>query len=211
VIGGLLAFDASLYEAGRIPAIAGPDERTVRRAELATLMLMGACAAILTHVVRFRLGIPGSNIVFVAFPVALGFALVPRRGAGTLMAGSALLTTLLLSAGGVRLDGPGAMTSLLVTGPLLDVALARTANARWLYAAFVVSCAVTNALAFVVRAVVKVGASGGGRGAGMGGGGGRPLELWLPQAVWTYVLAGVAAGLISAAAWFHFRGGRRAE
>jgi hypothetical protein len=28
---------------------------------------------------------------------------------------------------------------------------------------------------------------------------------WWEQAVWTYPLAGLVAGLISVAAWFHFR------
>ncbi len=42
---------------------------------------------------------------------------------------------------------------------------------------------------------------------GTGGGAGG---LWLRQALLTYALAGLLAGLVSAAAWFHFRE-RRAQ
>jgi hypothetical protein len=212
---GLLTVDESLYDSGRLPAIADSTDSTVKGMEIATLVLAGATAAVLTHVVRFRLGIPGSNIVFVAFPMAFGFALVPRRGAGTLMGGAALATTLALWLAGVRLDGVGAQTSLLLTGPLLDVALRRARGGWRLYVAFVVATAATNALAFAARASAKLVAlnvagagggrgGGGGRGAGLGSAG-RALDVWLPQAVWTYALAGVVAGLISALAWFHFR------
>lgn len=212
---GLLTVDESLYGTGRLPAIADSTESTVQGMEIATLVLAGAVAAVLTHVARFRLGIPGSNIVFVAFPMAFGFALVPRRGAGTLMGGAALATTVALWVAGVRLDGVGAQTSLLLTGPLLDVAIGRASGGWRLYLAFVLACAVTNALAFTARATTKLVAmnaagagdgrgGGGGRGAGLGSVG-RALDVWLPQAVWTYALAGIVAGLISALAWFHFR------
>jgi len=196
----ILTIDETLRGATRLPPLAPPDARHVRTAELAALVLAGAVASLLTNVVRFRLGIPGSNIVFVAFPIALGFALVPRRGAGTVMAAGAMATTGLLWLGGVRLDGVGAQTSLFLTGPLLDLAL-RWAGRGWrLYASFVVACAASNALAFGVRAITKVYGLPGG-----GGGGGRRFAEWLPQAIWTYAAAGLVAGLLSAVAWFHFR------
>ena len=102
---GLMAVDEVLYGTGRLSPIADSTTAGVRRLEVATLLLAGASAAILTHVVRLGLGIPGSNIVFVAFPMALGFALVPRRGAGLLMAAGAVGTTLMLWLASVRLDG----------------------------------------------------------------------------------------------------------
>jgi hypothetical protein len=194
----ILSLDERLRHATRVPPIAAGGDGGVRTTELLALALAGAAASLLTNVVRFRLGVPGSSIVFAAFPMALGFALVPRRGAGTLMAGGALATTLLLWGAGVRLDGVGAQTSLLLTGPLHDLAL-RWAGRGWrLYGAFVLACAASNALAFVVRAAAKLGAL-------PGGGGGRRFDAWLPQAVWTYAAAGIVAGLVSAAAWFHFR------
>lgn len=196
---GLLSLDLGLSRAARVPGIADRGG-AVRAAELVVLALAGATAAILTHVVRFRLGIPGSNIIFVAFPLAFGFALVPRRGAGTVMAGSALATTGVLWLAGLRLDGVGAQTSLLLTGPFMDLAL-RWGRHRWrLYGAFILACIASNAAAFGVRALAKVYGL-----AGAGGGAGRRFDLWLPQAIWTYALAGLIAGFVSAAAWFHYR------
>lgn len=210
---GLLSVNAALARAARVPSLVAPGASRVRWLEIIVLLTAGAAASLMANVVRLRLGIPGSNIVFVTFPIAFGFALVPRRGAGWLMAGGALMTNALLWGAGVRLDGVGAQTSLLLTGPLLDLAL-RWASHGWrLYVAFVVACASTNAIAFVVRGAAKLyglpgGGGGGGGGGGMGrgaGAGARPFEVWFPQAVWTYAAAGVVAGLVSAAVWFHFR------
>ncbi|HZO19411.1 MAG TPA: hypothetical protein VFB46_10540 [Gemmatimonadaceae bacterium] len=197
---GILSLDDVLSRATRVPAIADRGTGNVRTAELVILALIGAGAALLTNLARFRLGIPGSNILFVAFPMALGLSLVPRRGAGTVMAGGALVTTGALWLMGVRLDGVGAQTSLLLTGPFMDLAV-RWARHGWrLYAALILACATTNALAFAARAMAKIYGLPGG-----GGGGGRQFSAWLPQAVWTYAVAGIIAGLLSAAAWFHFR------
>ena len=194
------ALDAHLRRAARLPALATSDDARLARRELALLLGAGVLASLLTNALRLRVGIPGSNIVFVAFPLALGFALVPRRGAGLLMAGGALATNAALALGGAHLDGVGAQTSLLLTGPLLDLAL-RWRGAGWrLYGAFVGACAASNALAFVVRGVAR---ATGVRGTGMGGG--RTMAQWWPEAVWTYAAAGLLAGLISAAAWFHLR------
>ncbi len=217
----LLPLDVGLLRAGRVPSLSVAGVREVRVAELVVLLLTGAVAAALTNLVRFRLGIPGSSIVFAVFPMALGLALVPRRGAGSVMAAGALLTTGMLGAAGVRLDGLGAQTSLLATGPLLDLAV-RWANRGWrLYLAVLIACGASNTLAFIVRATAKLhgvpgmgarhGGGGDGGGGGLGGGGGRlPFDLWLPQAVWTYAAAGIVAGLVSAAFWFHYRERRRA-
>ncbi len=191
--------DQRLRDAARIPAVAG-GHRRLALAEIAILLATGALASLLTNVWKPSLGIPGSNIVFVAFPVALGFALVPRRNAGLLMTAGALTTNAALWMAGVRLDGSGAQTSLLLTGPLLDLAL-RHFSAGWrLYAAFVMACAGSNLLALLVRGATR---TAGLRGSGLGGG--RTIESWWQEAVWTYPLAGLAAGLISVAAWFHFR------
>jgi len=194
------ALDLRLRRAARIPGLSSGQDAAISPLEVAALVGAGLVASLLTNVLRFRLGIPGSNIVFVAFPLALGFALVPRRGAGLLMAGGALATNLGLWLAGARLDGVGAQTSLLATGPLLDLALRRFGGGWRLYTAFVAACAASNALAFALRAVTRVA---GMRGTGMGGG--RSFALWWPEAVWTYALAGIIAGLISAAAWFQLR------
>lgn len=194
---GILSLDDDLLATSRLPALAGT-HAGVRPIELAVLGLAGIGAALLTNLLRLRLGIPGSSIVFATFPIALGFALVPRRGAGAVMAGAALATTMALGFAGARLDGVGALTSLILTGPLLDLAL-RSAHRGWrLYTAFIVAGAASNAIAFIVRASARaVGLA--------GSGGGRALGSWWPTAIATYASAGIVAGLISALAWFHFR------
>jgi hypothetical protein len=193
------ALDQRLRQAARVPALAGGSER-LALPEVAVLLAAGVLASLLTNLWKPSLGIPGSNIVFVAFPLALGFALVPRRHAGLLMAGGALAANAALWIAGLRLDGSGAQTSLLLTGPLLDLALRRFSGGWRLYAAFVAACATTNLLALLVRGATR---AAGMRGTGMGGG--RSSEGWWLEAVWTYPMAGLLAGLISVAAWFHFR------
>ncbi|HET7599606.1 MAG TPA: hypothetical protein VFK09_04915 [Gemmatimonadales bacterium] len=196
---GILALDERLLQTTRVGPIAGAGAM-VAPVELAVLLLAGVAAALLTNLLRLHLGIPGSSIVFAVFPMALGFALVPRRGAGLVMGGAALAADLALAAAGVRLDGVGAQASLLLTGPLLDLSLRRAERGWRLYAAFVLACLASNAAAFAVR--------GGTRLLGLwgaGAGGGRDMASWLPQAAWTYAAAGVLAGLVSVAVWFQLR------
>jgi hypothetical protein len=199
----IFALDVRLRELSRVPTLALPDTR-VRIHEIAVLLLLGGVASALTHLVRFRLGIPGHSIMLAMFPIALGFALVPRRAAGSVMGLSALAASALLQLGGVRLAGIGATTSLLLAGPMLDLALHWGRSGWRLYGAFVVGGAAANACAFAARAVARM--------LGMRGmGGGRGMSQWLPQAIWTYALAGVLAGLISAIAWFDLRERTRGE
>jgi len=181
----------------RLPTLAG-DHAAVRRLELVALLLTGAVAACMSTFIDLNLRIPGHHILYSIFPMAFGFALVPRGRAGTVMGASALATTALLGLAGARIPGPGALTSLALTGPFLDVAL-RWGKSGWrLYGAFVLAGAASNIAAFVVRGALKA--------TGVPGlAGGRALGSWLPQAVWTYTLAGVLCGLISAATWFRLR------
>ena len=208
----LLSLDEQLHRWARIPSLVATPEAPVASIETAALLGAGALASMLVNLLRLRLGIPGSSIVFASLPIALGFALVPRRGAGLVMTGGAAAMNVALWLGGFRLDGIGAQTSLLLTGPLLDLAL-RWSRGGWrLYAAFIAACAASNALAFIVRGSSRlVGMAGhrGGGGGGGGGGGAGSLYPWLPVAVWTYAAAGVIAGLISAAAWFQLRERRK--
>ena len=193
---GLLRLDEDLRLVSRFPAL-GAERDAARLLDLATLVGAGAAAALLTHLLRLHLGIPGSSIMFSVVPLSLGVALVPRRGAGAVMSVAALATSAALWLAGLHLDGVGAMTSLVVTGPLLDVA-GRWHRPGWrLYAGFVAAAAVSNAAAFAVRGAAKALALGGTAGGG--------LHVWWPRAVVSYAAAGVIAGLVSAAAWFRLR------
>lgn len=55
---------------------------------------------------------PHDHAYRAVFPMALGFALVPRCRGGSVMGSSALATTMLLGLGGVPLPGVGALASL---------------------------------------------------------------------------------------------------
>ncbi len=194
-----LTTDPRLDRAPRLgPLGLDPD---AARVELATLVALGAVSALLTTFANFKLGIPGHHIIFAMFPLALGFALAPRRLAGSVMSGSALATIAGLGLAGAHVPGPGVLVGLLLIGPLLDLALRWGGAGPRLYGAFVAVGALANIGAFVGRGVAKY--------FGIGGlGGGRPFAAWLPVAIWTYAVAGMIAGLISAAAWFHFRSRR---
>lgn len=196
----ILSIDERLRGISRLaplPRASADAGGVVRPAELAALALTGAVAAALTTFVKPSLGVPGSSILWAVFPLAFGIALVPRRGAGSAMALAAALTEGAFWLGGVRVPGVGALASLLVTGPLLDVAL-RWGRGGWRrYGAFIVAGAASNAIAFMVRATAM------GAGAAARSGHAAHLAAWWPRAALTYTIAGVIAGLVSAATWFH--------
>lgn len=185
-----LAADSRLRSIGRL----GDD---VSALEVATLVLLGVTAAVMSSYVRLGLRIPGHTIVLAVLPMALGLAVVPRQLAGTTMSVSAMLTAALLSASGVRYFGVGAMASITAVGPLLDLALARARGGWRLYLGFVLAGLAANMIAFSVR--------GGSKLLQVEGLGRRLFADWLSQAAVTYVLAGAIAGLLSAACWFRMR------
>lgn len=192
-----LPLHGDLSTGSRLRPLGGSEEVAKAREWLA-LIGAGAAAALSSTLVRARLGIPGHHILYAVLPMALGFALVPRRGAGSVMGGSALATIAGLGLAGVRLPGVGALTSLLLTGPLLDVALRWGRNGWRLYLAFTLTGCAANTAAFAVRAAAKLLQAPGLAGA-------RPAAAWLSLAPLTYAAAGLVAGLVSAAAWFRLR------
>jgi hypothetical protein len=143
--------------------------------------------------------VPGHAILRVVLPMAAGLALVPRRGAGCVMASTAFVTGMSLQLAGFRDEGQGvgALTSLIATGPILDWTLRRT-NGGWrLYVAFALAGLSSNLFAFTVRGGAKV--------MGWERVGKRGLESWLAQASVTYVVCGLLAGLISGVILFYGR------
>ena len=77
-------------------------------AEIAILAGFGAVAALLS-VLDLGLQMPGHAIMRSVTPMALGMAMVPRRRAGAIMGGSALVTASLLEASGAAHLGVGAL------------------------------------------------------------------------------------------------------
>jgi len=157
--------------------------------EVACLVGMGALAAAAATFVDFSLKLPGHAILRAVFPMTMGLALAPRRGAGIVMSASAAVTTVIFSAAHLGAPGTGSLTSLLLVGPLLDAALWRIRSGWMLYAGFASAGMGANLIAFAVRGATQR--------AGRGG--------WWWYAPITYVACGLAAGLICGVIWFAAR------
>ena len=182
-----------LAGAARFPTLVGLHDR-ISAGELLLLLSCGAASAAAIAVVKLSLGIPGHSIVIAALPMTMGMSLAPRQFAGVVMSASAIGTAFLLSLAGRATFGSGAFTSLVLLGPMMDVAL-RHARAGWrLYAALVSAGVATNLLALASRAASKV--------VGLDAGS-RPFDSWWLQASVTYTLSGVVAGVLGALCWFH--------
>lgn len=191
----VLGVNEGLVSAGRLGTLARAGQR-ISMLELAALMTCGMFAAIAAAVIETPWQIPGQSIVQSIVPMALGLALVPRRAAGSVMGVGSALTVACMRTGGFHGIGFGAMTSLFLTGPMLDVAVWSARSGLRLYVRIVVAGLATNVLALIIRLAAKV----------LSGdlSGGRRLASWLPVAIWTYPLCGVIAGLVGAMAWFHW-------
>ncbi len=166
--------------------------------ELVILILAGATAAAAVVIVDMSLRLPGHAILRGVIFMALGIAMVPRRMSGLVMGASALGTAGLISLVSVHWRaGAGAMTSLLLLGPTLDLALWATRRSWQVPLAFAAAGFAANAGAFAVQAGLKA--------SGIALGGGKPLSVWLPTAIVSYTICGLVAGLVSGAVCFRFR------
>ena len=144
-----------LAGAARLPSFARARNR-VSAIELLLLLSCGAAAAAAVAYVKLSLRIPGHSIVLAALPMVLGLALAPRRLAGSVMSAGAIGTAWLLSGVGGASFGSGSSVSLLLIGPMMDVAV-RHARSGWrVYAALVSAGIATNLLALGSRAAFKV-------------------------------------------------------
>lgn len=195
---GILPWNDGLRSTTRLRFLTSPVD-AMQAWEWLVLIGAGVAAAMATSFLDYNLRIPGHAILRVVFPMAIGLAVVPRRGAGTVMGGAALVTDLGLRLAGNGGDGLslGALTSLTATGPLLDWTMRRNWDGWRLYAGFALAGLESNLLALLVRGTAKV--------MGFEHAGGRPFASWLQQAVFTYTLCGLVAGLVSGAIWFYAR------
>jgi hypothetical protein len=183
--------------ASRLPVLSRPEGRLTAR-ELAVLLATGAVAALAAAGPDFHLRIPGHAILRAVFPMALGMALVPRRGGGLIMGGSALATAFACRLSGAAGLGAGTMTSLSLTGPLLDLALWRMRRGWQLYLGFILAGLASNLIALLARGGLKLLVP-------SDSPGGHAIEVWWRSAMVTYPLCGIVAGLVSAAVWFQIR------
>lgn len=201
--------------------------------DLATLLMLGAVAALATSFLPGGLRIPGHAILRGTLPMVLGMSLVPRRSAGAVMSLAAAGTFAALRLGGLGLPNPAACVGVLCLGPAADLALQGTRPGLWVYVRFAAAGLAANVAAFAVRlatgttaaaplaARVRTWAPGSGMGGGnrMGGGGmgmhrgalgalpaaGESIDpSWL-VALSSFALCGALAGLVCAAIWFRRR------
>jgi hypothetical protein len=193
---GTLAIHDELASLRRL-AVVSQRREGIAAWELAVLFGMGVIAALLNAYLKTRTGIPGSSIILTVLPMALGTALVPRKGSGSIIGISSIVSMLVL-----QKTGFGALSCMLATGVLLDLALRHARDGFRLYIAFIVAGLGGNAIAYLVRGIGKI--------SGLDAGS-VPLSAWWAHALVSYALCGALAGLISAAMWFQFgaRSGRR--
>ena len=202
MVNNWFAVHDGLIDATRFPTLSRTRSR-ISAIELLLLLACGAAAAAAVAYVKLSLRIPGHSIVLAALPMVLGLSLAPRRMAGSVMSAGAIGTAWLLSAAGGASFGSGSSVSLLLIGPMMDVAV-RHARGGWrVYAALVMSGVATNLLALGSRAAFKV--------LGLDLAGARPFDSWWLQASVTYTLSGAVAGLLGALCWFHFNARARDE
>src|SRR4249920_3160812 len=86
----------SLRIASRLPSLS--DEARVSAAEVACLLACGAASALAVGLIHYSFGIPGIAILRGVLPIALGFAIVPRRSAGITMSMGAGATAATMNA-----------------------------------------------------------------------------------------------------------------
>lgn len=184
-----------LATAGRIPSVTRAHEH-VSAAEMLVLICCGAAATSAISFIKLGLRLPGHAIVLAMVPLALGFALAPRRLSGFIMSGAALSTAAVFTAAGLAQYGTGSFVSLCLMGPITDLALSKARSGWRLYLGLIAAGVVTNFLALMSRTA--------GRLLGVDPSW-RPFGSWLSQAIVTYSLSGALAGLIGALCFFHLR------
>lgn len=187
----LLTLHPGLARTSRLSHLTHPRDAVSAR-DWIVLIGAGVAAALCSTLIDLHLRIPGHSILKVVFPVAVGIAIVPRQGAGTTIGFAAILTAMSLRMAGFGGNGlgTGALTSLTVIGPALDMILRKTQSSRGIYLGFICAGVMTNLTALAVRGSFKW--------LGIERAGGRPLFTWLSQASMTYLACGVIAGLVSA-------------
>ncbi len=165
-------------------------------AAIAILLAAALLATLASVLLDFRLRIPGHAILRSIVPMALGLSLAPRRLGGTMMGAASLCFAWGLTSLGNFQLGSGAATSLVLTGPCLDVALWRARSGWRTYLAFAAAGLGCNLASLTVRAATKYG--------GLDHLLARPFAAWWGPALGTYTLCGLVAGFIAAAAWFRW-------
>lgn len=184
----------------RLPLLATGNSPSVHFGEWCWLLGMGVLAAVASAYWDWQIKqVPGHAILRMILPLGIGFAIVPRYGAGCVMGASAGITAIVIRIVDPRGEatGIGAMTSLMATGPIIDLWLSRSRGGWWQVPAFCLAGVTSNLLALLVRGVAKV--------FGWEPAGKQPVAIWFSRAIGSYVVCGLLAGLIIGCLLFRFR------
>jgi hypothetical protein len=185
----------NLRSSSRLPSLAG--ESGVSVAEFTTLLMCGAASALAVGLIHRSFGIPGVAILRGLLPIALGFAIVPRRSAGTAMSLVACATAASMSAANIGEFQIPALVGTLALGPMLDTALTGNPQGWRIYLRFAAAGAAANLFAFSSKFIAAY--------AGWHfPGSGRVTSFW-SLALLSFIVCGALAGLISSAIWFRTR------
>jgi hypothetical protein len=185
----------NLRSASRIPGLTA--DTVISAREINSLLACGAAAALAVGLIHRSFGVPGIAILRGLLPIALGFAIVPRRSAGTIMSLGAGATAAAMTAAHVGEFQIPALVGTLALGPVLDTALAGRPQGWGIYLRFAVAGIAANLAAFSAKFVALY----------FGvhfPGSGRVTHFW-SLAMVSFILCGAVAGLISAAIWFRGR------
>ncbi len=185
-----------LATAGRFPSLTRIKE-SISASEIVLLLFFGVASAAAVGFIRTGFRFPGNSIVLAMLPMVFGLALVHRRNSGFIMGAGALGGAGMFGMLGLAHYGAGAFVSLCLIGPIMDLALNRARNGRWLYIGLVLAGIGTNLMALFSRGIAKL--------LGLDVAGMRPFGTWYIQASMTYALCGAIAGLIAAFLFFQFR------
>jgi hypothetical protein len=186
----VLSVHEGLGTSRRFPLSAGQGSRATPL-ELGILASCGLVAAIVSAYGKDGFGLPGHNILRILFPMAMGMAMVPRQGAGSVMglsglAGATILTQFHFGPLGM---GMGAAAGLFFLGLFLDLAMLGARDGRAVYLRFIAAGLAANLVAMLARGAMKLWE-------------GDALGLWWPRALVSYPLCGLLVGVVSAVVWF---------
>jgi hypothetical protein len=170
--------------------------RQVALAEAGVIVLAGLAIASAVQLLDFSLRIPGHAILRSILPLSLGLALVPRRASGAMLGASSAVWTLVFYRAGLEISGIGALTSMIVVGPILDAALWNSRRGWNVYLRCALAGLCANLVAFSIR--------GGGKVFLWGEFTMRPFAAWWSSALPSYIACGLLAGLLSAVFWFRW-------
>lgn len=188
------AVKQELQSASRLPPI--NREARISAAEIASLVACGVIAALCVGLIHMPLRLPGHAILRAVLPMAMGFALVPRRSSGSIMSVTMAVTAIGMSAGSMGRFPPSAILSIAALGPFLDL-LVTNVKCWQICLRFALAGAGANLIAFAARVAASS--------VGWDLPGARQFTSFWSLALVSFFLCGAFAGLLSSAIWFRLR------